>query len=500
TPLALVIGPIDRLLEESKMPEQFKSLLRTAQCNGRRLLRLVDQVLDFRKQESGLMQLRIQQMEAGDFLAEVIETFRYLADEKRISLHFDHDKDQPITLWADPEQLEKVVFNLLSNAFKFTQEGGQIRVKLDQMGPLEGQPDGIIQIIVEDSGIGIPEEKWSVIFGQFYQAHDFGKSESGTPSGSGIGLALADGLIKLHGGTISVTSNLRSGSDPYEINTRFIVSLPTGKAHLSTHILAGDYMGHHLVSGQWLSISESRTEGHFIEKGVQVSGANLRSEAEKPLILVVDDNDELRSFIADGLRNQYTIMEANDGSQAWELIKQAQPDIVISDVMMPVSDGIALLKKIKSEVETNHITVILLTALTASKHVITALEKGGDDYITKPFSFEVIRLKIANLLQTREGIRKKFFREYLLQPSLPASTRKTPDILTQVIEVVENNMNRNDFTVNTLAAEIGISRTALYQKIKQITGLNIIEFINAVRLRRAAQLLTTHRSEERRVG
>ncbi|MGK6353360.1 hybrid sensor histidine kinase/response regulator transcription factor [Parapedobacter sp. DT-150] len=490
TPLSLIIGPIERLLDESAMPDTFKALLGTAQRNGQRLLRLVDQILDFRKQESGLMRLRVNRIEVVGFLAQITETFAYHADEKHIRLYFDNEWGKPLTLWADPEQLEKVVFNLLSNAFKFTPEGGNIHVKLRKTAPLEAYPDGLVQIIVEDSGIGIPDDKLDAVFGKFYQAHDSIKNSKGPAAGSGIGLALSEGLVKLHGGTITVESNLcKKTTDVPEINTRFTVSLPAGNRHFDQQILivteSNDKPAISLPDAANFSTAEHLAKKDSLIK--ESPGKVLNGE--KPLILVVDDNGELRAFIADGLRSKYAVIEACNGSEAWELIKKTQPDIVVSDVMMPVSNGMELLQKIKSEAETNHIAVVLLTARTAPEHVIAALETGSDDYITKPFSFEALILKISNILQTRERIRKKFIREYLLEPHATAPTIKVHDLLSKIITIIENNLAQSEFNVNALATKVGISRTALYQKIKQLTDLNIIEFINSIRLRKAAQLL-----------
>ncbi|HWK57654.1 MAG TPA: two-component regulator propeller domain-containing protein [Parapedobacter sp.] len=489
TPLSLIIGPIERLLDEPNLPNTFQSLLATAQRNGQRLLRLVDQILDFRKQESGLMQLHVSHIEMVGFLSQIIDTFEYLANEKRITLRFDNVWGQPLTLWADRDQLEKVLFNLISNAFKFTPDEGNIRVRLSKTLPSDSYPEGAAQVIVEDSGIGIPAERQDAIFGQFYQVHNPERNNSRSISGSGIGLALSDGLVKLHGGVINVVSNLRNeAADLREINTRFTVLLPLGKDHFSQQVLfnTGEYV-------ECCELSESMSPLLICNDSENESSNknfNLKPDRAMPLILIVDDNDELRSFIADGLRGQYTIIEASDGSEAWELISKTQPDIVVSDVMMPISDGMELLKKIKSENETNHIAVILLTARTAPEHVIAALERGTDDYITKPFSFEVLMLKISNILQTREGIRKKFIQEYLLEYALPASkTTATQDVLAKIIEIVEHNLTQNEFNVNMLAAEIGVSRSALFQKVKQLTGLNIIELINSIRLRKAARLL-----------
>ncbi|WP_262247905.1 hybrid sensor histidine kinase/response regulator transcription factor [Parapedobacter soli] len=487
TPLSLIIGPVERLLDEPSLPHTYQSLLHTAQRNSRRLLRLVDQILDFRKQESGLMRLHVSRIEMAGFLGQLIDTFGYLADEKRITLRFDNVLGHPQMLWADPDQLEKVVFNLLSNAFKFTPAGGNIHVKLGKIPPSDTYPEGAVQIIVEDSGIGIPEDRQDAIFGQFYQAHSPESNNSRSVSGSGIGLALSDGLVKLHGGKITVVSNLRNDvTDLCEINTRFTILLPMGKNHFSQQVLLNTE-----EHGTYCELPESVIPSSFYNDSENESlNKDPKPDRDRPLILVVDDNDELRSFIADGLRGRYSVIEASDGSEAWELIGKTQPDIVISDVMMPISNGMELLKKIKSENETNHIAVILLTARTAPEHVIAALERGSDDYITKPFSFQVLVLKISNILQTREGIRRKFIREYLLEPALPMpEITTTHDVLAKIIEIVEQNLTQSEFNVNMLATEIGISRTALFQKVKQLTGLNIIELINSIRLRKAARLL-----------
>jgi len=477
TPLTLILGPIERLIDDAAMQNHFKPLLNNAQRNANRLLNLVNQLLDFRKQESGNLELHVSQITLKSFLLDTVSSFEYYAQKKQIELFFEQN-DLDISLWMDTEQMEKVFANLLYNALKFTPEGGKIRLSVNvQKVSGDGKSFENVAIAIEDTGCGIPEDELVNIFNQFYQSNRYYEDQH---IGSGIGLALSESLVKAHGGKVVVKSNLATEHNPY--NTCFTVVLPLGNTHFEPvqlgSLISQDNMAY---SRETLCMVPDAEAGH--------DEASQRAAIAKAVILVVEDNTDLRKFVAQGLADKYKVFEACDGLDAWDIIETIQPDIVISDVMMPKCDGITLLEKIKSTTETNHIPVILLTARTAAPYVTNALEKGSDDYITKPFNFEVLRLKVFNILQTRKRFREKFIREYLLQPQKEEQIVKTNTFLEEVIALVELNLTNDDFNVNVLSREVGVSRTVLYRKLKQLTGLNLIEFIKFIRLRKAAQLL-----------
>lgn len=479
TPLTLILGPIERLLNEREMQDHFKPLLSNAKKNADRLLSLVNQLLDFRKQESGNLALRVSIVNLHEYLTTIIKSFEYHAQKKDIELIVDVQNKVHLKVWIDEEQMEKVLSNLLYNAFKFTPDGGKIRLSIKENNPSIDYPAGSFYINIEDTGCGIPDHDLHSIFNQFYQLHNHYEDQHHI--GSGIGLALSESLVRVHQGKIFVKSNLAHATNCF--NTCFTIELPLGNAHFNdTQLLRG--IADTAVHGKEETVSEIP-----LDKQSASTQETSPLDSAKPTILIVEDNAELRKFVMEGLLNKYVVLEAADGLEAWKIIESVQPDIVLSDVMMPRCNGIELLEKIKSNRETNHIPVILLTARTAIPYVRSALEKGSDDYITKPFNFDVLSLKIANILEARKRFMEKFIREYLLEPKKNEEVVKTNSFLDEVIKIVETNLTNEEFNVNILAREVGVSRTVLYRKLKQLTGLNLIEFIKLIRLRKASQLL-----------
>jgi len=479
TPLSLIVGPVERLLSDGDIPHSAKPLLNNAHKNANRLLNLVNQLLDFRKQESGNLHLQISQVLIIPFLKEMISDFLFLAEKKNISIHLKAAPDDGFSVWIDREQLAKVIINLLYNAFKFTDQGGEIKICLQTFQPSVSYPEGYYTIDVWDTGHGIDEQNIPHIFDQFYQSNSH--YEDHEYIGSGIGLALAKSLVKMHEGNISVKSNL--ATHPHDFNTVFSVELPLGKMHFTaTQVLYPQALHHNdSLNEDRISISEGPSLDILEYNEINIG-------TSQPVLLIVEDNVELRRFIVESLQGKFKILEAGDGLEAWSIMEYAQPDMVITDVMMPKSDGIALLQKIKTSKSTNHIPVILLTARTANPHIMEAFQEGSDDYITKPFSIRVLMLKINNILETRKRLREKFVCEYLLQPHKVEAV-ETNSFLDEVIAIIEASLTDDDFSVNVLAQEVGVSRTVLYRKIKQLSGLNLVEFIKAVRLKKASQLL-----------
>ncbi|SEL46444.1 Two component regulator propeller [Olivibacter domesticus] len=480
TPLTLILGPIERLLNEREVQDHFKPLLSNAKKNADRLLSLVNQLLDFRKQESGNLTLQVSSVRILQYLTTIIDNFEYYAQKKDIELIVDVQNNVHLKVWIDEEQMEKVLSNLLYNAFKFTPDGGKIKLSIKVNDPSLDYPAGSFYINIEDTGCGIPDHDLHNIFNQFYQLNNHYEDQHNI--GSGIGLALSESLVKTHQGKIFVKSNLADESNCF--NTCFTIELPLGNTHVKEpHLLAEaiDTIGY-TYNRETVSEVKSHEQNDANQETPHIDG-------NKPTILIVEDNADLRKFVLEGLISKYIVLEAVDGIEAWEIIESVQPDIVLSDVMMPRCDGIELLEKIKSNRETNHIPVLLLTARTAIPYVRNALEKGSDDYITKPFNFDVLCLKIANILEARKRFMEKFIREYLLEPQKDEEVVKTNSFLDEVIKIVETNLANEEFNVNILAREVGVSRTVLYRKLKQLTGLNLIEFIKLIRLRKASQLL-----------
>lgn len=477
TPLTLILAPVQHLLTHVNLDENARTMMATVKNNSLRLLNLVNQLLDFRKQESGNFQLSFQNHNLVAFIDRIAEEFTHYAEEQHIRFQY-HKPAGIIEAWFDMDQLEKVIYNLLSNAFKFVPEEGSVKLVLEKRAPSVNYTQGSVLIRVWDNGRGIPADKLSSIF-EFYYQLQTGYEKKRGHLGSGIGLALAKNLTEMHGGKIEVESYDGNEKPTY---TCFTVELPLGNLYLKPE----DVDRHEKEEPQNEAKKPVTEEAAYLVE----ASANTGSTSNRPTILVVEDHEEIRTFIAQSLLDDYTILEAADGQEGWEMVRLHLPDLVITDIMMPVADGISLLKNIKLTLDTNHIPVLLLTARTAMESVIEGLQSGSDDYLTKPFHPEVLSLKIRNILAGRERFRKKFIRDYVLTPQ---QETVEPDadqqFLHKVIRLIEDNLGEVNFNVNMLARELSMSRPVLYRKLKQMTDLSVIELINILRLKKAAQLL-----------
>jgi signal transduction histidine kinase/ligand-binding sensor domain-containing protein/DNA-binding response OmpR family regulator len=465
TPLTLILTPLDKLIKNTIDPEQSKQLT-LIHRNARRLLNLVNQLLDFRKLEVQESKLTTSQGDVIGFIREVASSFSDLSEKKNIRFSFQATVSEFITFF-DSDKLEKILFNLLSNAFKFTPEQGSVTVWIN---PKESDTYGTgtnwLEIKVTDTGIGIPLEKQEKIFESFFQHETPGHIVN---HGSGIGLAITKEFVKIHGGTITVESVPERGST-------FTVLLPLQKVAEPLAIPAHIPEEIHL-----LAPLEEREEADNLP--------SVNSQSRKPVVLLVEDNEDFRFYLKDNLKHKYTIIEAAHGKEGWRQAVTQVPDLIVSDVMMPEMDGMELCRKIKRDPRTSHIPVILLTARAAAEQQMEGLETGANDYITKPFNFELLVSRIKNLIAQREHIRKTFQKQIEINPSevnIPSLDEK---LIQKTLALVEKNMNNADFSVEELSRELGMSRVHLYKKLLSLTGKTPLEFIRTVRLKRAAQLL-----------
>jgi signal transduction histidine kinase/ligand-binding sensor domain-containing protein/DNA-binding response OmpR family regulator len=442
TPLSLIMAPVEKMLKQTHEPEQKKQY-QLIYRNARRLLALVNQLLDFRKLEMRELRLYPSLGDIVAFVKEVSHSFTDIAGAKHISFSFTTDIPS-LQISFDPDKLERILFNLLSNAFKFTPEYGNIEVIMSMQAQY-------ISIQVKDSGIGIPTEDHDKIFERFFQ-HDVPGSILN--QGSGIGLAISKEFVRLHQGTISVASEAGKG-------TCFTVLLPVTGTAIET------------------AASDSDIDALQPEK----------INRKRPVILIVDDNEDIRFYLKDNLRRNYTVYEAVNGAEGWEKTKQLQPDLVVSDVMMPVMDGMELCRTLKNDKHTSHIPVILLTARSAAEPKMEAFQVGANDYVTKPFSFEMLQSRIRNLLAQQEAIRKLFQKQLEINPTEISITSVDEQFIRQSIETVEQNISNPDFSVEDLSRALHMSRVALYKKLLALTGKSPLDFIKTIRLKRAAQLL-----------
>ena len=451
TPLTLIIAPLEELLKNTK-DESEKNVLQLMYRNAHRLLVLVNQLLDFRKGEMSGHQLSLSEGDIVAYIHEVCNSFLLMADKKRIQFSFFSGVES-FSMAFDVDKIGKVVMNLLSNAFKFTPEGGRVTVMLEHV---EGEKE-MLEIKVSDTGIGIPDEEKEHIFDRFYQAEHKGMEET---TGSGIGLSLVHDFIRLHEGTVEVFDNIGTG-------TVFVVHLPVKHADVLAEL-------------------PKPTLVETDENQETLIGSTDRDSF--PLVLVVDDNEDFRLFMRHSLELQYRVILASNGKEAWEKVQNEHPDLVISDVMMPGMDGNELCRLIKEDKRTAHVPVILLTARQAVESRVKGLQTGADDYVTKPFNMTVLVLRIRKLIELS---RYKQATQATIDPT-PSDiviTSLDEKLIEKAIKYVEDNISRSDLSVEELSRELGMSRVHLYKKLLQITGKSPIEFIRVIRLKRAAQLL-----------
>lgn len=466
TPLTLIISPLEQLIKSHIGDKKIKNSYIRMYQNANKLLHMINQLLDIRKSEEGLFKLEVAEGDIVKFINEIIISFKGMAQQKDIDLRF-LPPSSPIYVWYDRNQLEKVFFNLLSNAFKFTAEGGRIEINLG-----ENKQEEHLLISVEDNGTGIAKEQLPLIFDRFYQA------DNNTPSnaGSGIGLALTKSIIEAHKGQINAFSTLGKG-------TRFEINIPFGRKHFSDSQLLKNFRN-------------SEHPSHYMIEEVPEQTVSPKSSSEKedkPMLLIVEDNADIRIYLRENLQDEYQILEAPDGKKGLEEAIRHMPNIIISDIAMPEMDGLEMCQKLKTNIITSHIPIILLTARTSLIFKIDGYETGADDYITKPFNLKLLRTRVSNILSTRELLWKKFSEQLHLSPSDININSLDEEFLKNAILEVEANLDDFDFSVEKLAKAMHMSRMHLYRKIKAITKNNPNSFIRTIRLKRAAQLLEARR-------
>ena len=438
--------------------------------NALRLLNLVNQLLDFRKSE--VAGLHLTEGDIVAFVRHICASFLMLSEKKNIHLTF-YSAVESLNMLFDEDKMGKVVMNLLSNAFKFTPEGGRVDVSMEV---LKGEPDKLL-LKVSDTGTGIKDEDKEHIFERFYQVDHPDPNLQST--GSGIGLSLVHDFVTLHEGTVQVLDNVGAGSV-------FLVTIPIKQV------------------GREGAVSESgrkkEAEKVFVESEIEqaldeenealsddMDDTTDGGDKEQPLVLVVDDSDDLVAFMKDSLSLYFRIQTASNGREAWRLIPDLQPDIIVSDVMMPEMDGNELCRWVKTDKRTENIPVILLTAKQAVEDKVESLTIGADDYVTKPFNVEVLILRMRKLIDLYGKRRQRLRIEP--EPSRIVITSLDEQLVADAIKYVEANIGRSDLSVEELSRELGMSRVHLYKKLSQITGKTPIEFIRIIRLKRAAQLL-----------
>ncbi len=458
TPLTLITGPVENVLKNEKISPSVRSQLEIVASNSARMLRMINQILDFRKIQNHKMTMKIQQIDISRQVEETCANFNKEAADKHILYSIENDLDET-TVWLDKGMLDTIIYNLLSNAFKYTDEGGSITVRL-------GRRENYVTITVADTGIGIPKDKRSMLFERFASQNEIHAAVNKT--GTGIGLNLVKELVDLQHGFIEVESEQGKGS-------AFTVLFPLGSEHFENDTVE-------MMVDDTIAASDEQ----LVTKGIQ---PKVVSDSRYD-ILVVDDNEDMCRFLTSFLSPLYSVREAGDGYEALEKIRQQMPDMIISDLMMPNMDGLQLTDRLKNDTSTSHIPIILLTAKSAIESRLEALKYGADDYITKPFSPEYLMTRIENILRQRKNLQETYRSSLLsLQPKQLKEQSPDETFLAHLLEYMERNMDNSDLTVDDLVREMTLGRTVFFNKLKSLTGLSPVEFIREVRIKRAAQLL-----------
>jgi len=458
TPVTLMLGSINRIIEDQ---EGFRKqeIVQELKKNGSHLLQLVNELLDFRKIDAEGIKIKASESDFVSFVKEIFLSFSSHAENLGINYSF-FCAYEFIPLWFDKEQMEKVVYNLLANAFKFTEAGGAINVEV-------AQNDYNVVLVVEDTGKGISETKLKKIFKRFYQSGNHNQIQE---NGFGIGLSIVKNITKLHGGKVFVESEPGKGS-------KFSVKLLRGESHLTPLQKMAEADTPENVGNYLVSSPEPKPE------------QMLTNQLAEASVLVVEDNTDLRNYLLTLLQPLFHTFSASNGVEGYELALAQMPDLIISDIMMPQKDGITLTRELKKDVRTSHIPVILLTARTSFIYKKEGLETGADDYITKPFSEALLKTRILNLLKNRQILREKFQLEVVIEPKKLLVSTPDQDFLTELTEILNQHLDNTELSAEFISKQIGISHSVVYKKLKSLTGLSLVEFIRDFRLKRAAQLL-----------
>lgn len=461
TPIALILGPVNTLLQQNC--DKAGKHLHMIRRNAKRLLNLVNQLLDFRKMEEHELHLHLEEGDLIAFVQDVSDSFKDFSERKKIQFDLNSSINQYYTRF-DQDKMERILFNVLSNAFKFTLPGGQVRLELDEIQQ-DNETAGI-RLRIADTGIGIPEDKKQKIFETFYQTIT---PASILNQGTGIGLSITQEFVKMHGGIIRVDSVVDKG-------TTFTIDMPLEK----------------LPQPQHTSMEEVDTDA---DEQVIAAADPVLPVAEPwvgkdlPSVLLVEDNDDFRIYMKDNLCTKYKVLEAANGKEGWQRALASHPHLIVSDIHMPVMDGIALSQKIKADKRTCHIPVILLTALTGEEDQLKGLQTGATDYVTKPFNFELLNAKIRNMLELNSRLKNTYSKQ-IRAVATELEFDSADEKLTQSIMLyIEENLTNPQLSVEELSRHVGMSRSSLYSKILELTGQTPVEYIRSVKLEKAAVLL-----------
>lgn len=483
TPLTLIITPLLSLIKEDKEPHR-QGIYEIIRKNSERILHLINQMMDLRKIDKGQMVMRMCKTDMVSFINEEYDLFKQQAIAKSIDFEYQHDCEE-LPVWIDRNNFDKVIINTLSNAFKFTPTAGHILLSLTHTGHHA-------YISIKDSGIGIPKDKLETIFQRFYQTPADPNERN---VGTGIGLDLTRSLVELHYGTISARNNEGEKGSKFEHGSEFIIRIPLGKDHLKPEEIIEE---EEMKKEQNKELAEAEQEEQLAENNDQPAETLNNSDTTpasakgaKSEIVIVEDEEDIQEYLKAQLSSDFKIRTYPNGKVALNEILKNKPDLVISDIMMPEMDGTTLCAKLKSNINTNDVPIILLTAKSREEDQLEGLQTGADAYILKPFNMDILHRNIINLLTVRRTLRNKFTGNESQNHQVEQIEMQTPDnsLMQRVMEVINENINDSDLSVDMIAQKVGISRVHLHRKMKELTNQTPHSFIRNIRLQQAAKLL-----------
>ena len=461
TPLTLILGPLEDTMSSSKLHFTLKNNLNLVQRNAIRLLKLINQLMDFRKIEEGKMHLNISKYDIGNFVIEIANEFKELARKKHISLNVNN-KTSGLNIYFDQSMIDKVLFNLLSNAFKFTEENGIINITIDQ-----DKENEKAMIKIEDNGIGMSTEDVEHAFDLFYQGH------SSTFKGTGLGLSLSKELIQAHNGTIVINSKKGDG-------TCFTITLPF-EQNENSHVIKNGIQND-ITKDTYIYTSDILP--HHYEKAEIIQHDNIAS------ILIIEDNDDLKEFLRNRLEGTYEVLTANNGNDGINKAFDMIPDLIISDIIIPGISGLKISETLKNDLRTSHIPIILLTAKSSIEDQIEGMKSYADMFITKPFNLIYLEESIVSLLKNRTILREHFISEPPSESRSNSSNKLDRKFISEFTSIIESNLSNENLSVDDIYKGLGISKIQLYRKTKALLGFNVNDYILSVRLQKAKYLLT----------
>jgi len=460
TPLTLIMGPIDELMMKCEdLKPYLKDDMKLIKKNAMRLLLLVNQLMDFRKIEDRKMLLRTIEADIVEFIKEVMSSFDKTAKARKIEFKLETTYDE-LRVWYDPDKLDKVIFNLLSNAFKFTHDKGKITITIAR-----GDSERTIAIFIEDNGIGMLQEHVERAFDRFYTGESFG--------GTGLGLSLSKEFIDMHHGNLHLNSEKGKG-------TRFCIILPLGKDHLEFHEMASPGSEFKRIQNQVVLVDDI---------SLNLDKVNFDYSIKEHTILVIDDNLEMRAFIRNSLIAEYNIDEAVDGHAGIKRAFEIVPDLIICDVMLPGKDGFEVSKLLKTDLRTSHIPIILLTAAGSIEQRITGVKTGADEYVTKPFVFEYLNERIKALIKNRQVLKDHYSHDLNIDTQALTPGNLDKKFINDFTSTIERHLSNSSLSVNEIAHELGMSRIQVYRKVKAVLGFSVNDYLVSVRLKKAKHLL-----------